>query len=343
MATVPQFSLSGQPTISVNWADSIIDAGNIRRQRAEQDRIRSARENAIAGATGPDGTVNYADAVRGLLSVGDIQGARAAADMAQNEQNMAYKRERDAVDDGFRRQQLAIQRASLDRRSEDSPEYRASIAQRYGVDPNSPEGRSYILTGNLPPNRQARVPVGIQNAEASDLQDIQAINTINSELDRFNRMIGEGKLNLGPVANSVSETRNFLGLGDENSSNYASFIATLERLRNESLRLNKGVQTEGDAVRAWNELIANINDPKVVQQRLSEIMRYNEAAANFKRALVGQRREDNNLAPLDIDQLISPPRYDQTGGGQQQSDTSTVPPQTQGNRTSSGIQWSIEQ
>jgi len=68
--------------------------------------------------------------------------------------------------------------------------------------------------------------------------------------------------------------------------------------------LNKGVQTEGDSQRAWNELIANINDPKVVQQRILEIQRLNQMASDFKRNMIVQRREDNKLNPIDFNRVL---------------------------------------
>ena len=52
----------------------------------------------------------------------------------------------------------------------------------------------------------------------------------------------------------------------------------LEKLRNDSLRLNTGVQTDGDATRAWDEILANMNDTNIVKTRLAEIRRLNQRA-----------------------------------------------------------------
>lgn len=56
----------------------------------------------------------------------------------------------------------------------------------------------------------------------------------------------------------------------------------MERLRNESLRLNAGVQTEGDAQRAWNELFGNLNDESVVKAQLQRIQQLNNRAIQFR-------------------------------------------------------------
>ena len=66
-----------------------------------------------------------------------------------------------------------------------------------------------------------------------------------------------------------------------------------------SLRLNKGVQTEGDAQRAWNEILTNINDPQLVMQRLAEVQAINERAANIRKMNVENIRNNYNQPSLD--------------------------------------------
>ena len=156
----------------------------------------------------------------------------------------------------------------------------------------------------VPPKKP--VPATIQNAEAEDLYGVQSITSINDTLDRFSKQIDTKALQLGPLSNFISGAKNAAGLSSTESRNYASFQATLEKLRNDTLRLNKGVQTEGDAVRAWNELIKNIGDPDVVKQRIAEITRLNKVAAEYRRNVIQQRRADNGLEPLDIDRMVVP-------------------------------------
>lgn len=126
------------------------------------------------------------------------------------------------------------------------------------------------------------VPAPIMKMERDDRESINTTETINGTLAKYQGLIQEGKLDLGPMANVISQGRNYVGASDDNSRNFASFRSDLEKLRNDSLRLNNGVQTDGDAQRAWNELMSNINDPKVVSQRLGEIQGYNQRAAALK-------------------------------------------------------------
>jgi hypothetical protein len=109
-------------------------------------------------------------------------------------------------------------------------------------------------------------------------------------MDTHRQRIQGGDLDLGPVANTVAPVRNFFGMGNENSRNFQSLKSDLERMRNESLRLNSGVQTEGDAQRAWNELFQNLSDEQFVLQRMEEIQRLNEMAIAERRANVDATR-----------------------------------------------------
>ncbi len=167
--------------------------------------------------------------------------------------------------------------------------------------------------GGVKKPAQRPIPAAVQAAETADLEDIQTLGQINDTLGKFDQQIAAGKLVLGPVQNMISGARNWMGNSDEGSRNYASFTAGLEKLRNDSLRLNKGVQTEGDAQRAWNELVANINDPAVVRQRLGEIQALNRQAVQFKYGLIDNRRTMNGLDPLDARGIVNSGR----GGAEQ--------------------------
>lgn len=144
-----------------------------------------------------------------------------------------------------------------------------------------------------------KLPTSALKMQQEELDAIGTSSTINADLASFEKQIDSGQLKLGPMNNLTAKAKNLAGVSDEQSRNFASFQSTLEKLRNDSLRLNKGVQTEGDAQRAWNELVANINDPKVVKQRLGEIKRINERAANLRRMNVDAIRSNFGVDPMD--------------------------------------------
>ena len=141
--------------------------------------------------------------------------------------------------------------------------------------------------------------------EALDL--IGTTKSINADLGAVDKQISDGTLQLGPMKNITGSVQNTLGLSTESSRNLQTFKATLEKLRNDSLRLNKGVQTEGDAQRAWNELVSNINDPKVVQQRLAEIQALNDRAAALQKMNIDVIRSNYGYEPLDTSKYEAQP------------------------------------
>jgi len=145
----------------------------------------------------------------------------------------------------------------------------------------------------------AKLPASALKLQQEELDALGSASSLNADLGAIGGQIATGGLKLGPIENLESRAKNATGLSDENSRNFASFKATLERLRNESLRLNKGVQTEGDSQRAWNELIENIGDSGVVAQRITEIQAINKRAADLRRMNVDAIRSNFGVKPFD--------------------------------------------
>ena len=210
---------------------------------------------------------------------------------------MERKRQAEIRAEQFKRDQLAAQE-------------RIAGQRRLGGAPIAvmgPDGKpTYVAPekalGMQPWNKKedaARLPTAALKLQQEELDAISSASSLNADLGAVAGQVGTGGLKLGPVENIASKAKNWAGMSDQNSRNFASFNATLERLRNESLRLNKGVQTEGDAQRAWNELLSNINDPAVVSQRLSEIQKLNERAANTRKMNIDAIRSNFGAEPLD--------------------------------------------
>lgn len=173
------------------------------------------------------------------------------------------------------------------------PVGKAPIGYRF-----TPEGDLEPIPGGPASRGTKQLPAQLQKIEQSDLEDIGVASSMGADIASIKAQLDTGALKLGPVENVASKAKNLAGLSDEQSRNFATFRATLEKIRNDSLRLNKGVQTEGDAVRAWNELLSNINDPNLVKQRLGEIENINQRAAQLKIAKVQTLRRNNNVEAL---------------------------------------------
>lgn len=147
------------------------------------------------------------------------------------------------------------------------------------------------------------------------LDTISTINGLNADIGTIRNLINSGDLKLGPAENLKSNLRNFAGMSDANSRNFQTLDATIEKIRNDTLRLNKGVQTEGDAVRALNELIKSKNDPKVVEDQLQRIEKINKRAVEMRKKKLDVLRSNYGAKPLDYsafegDSAVQAPKAD---------------------------------
>ena len=168
------------------------------------------------------------------------------------------------------------------------------------------------------------LPTSALKMQQEALDAIGVVGSVNADLSALEKQIESKKLGFGPISNVVNVGRNIAGVSSEESRNFATFKSNMERLRNESLRLNTGVQTDGDAQRAWNELFQNITDTKLVKQRLQEIQRINKRGAELQRLKIDQIRGNYGLEPLDVmPQLNQPPALQ--GGANSRPDQATPP------------------
>jgi hypothetical protein len=129
------------------------------------------------------------------------------------------------------------------------------------------------------------LPVGALKIVDEAKQASAAASDSKTLIDNAIELLERGDVQLGAVRNMESRGRNFAGNSDENSRAYASLRQTLEKLRNNYLLLAKGVQTEGDAARAWNSEIGESvqNDNALALQQLQK------AQAMIDRALAAQQ------------------------------------------------------
>ncbi len=260
-------------------------------------------------------TQNLNNAVVGAQGLVDAQRQGVAANQQQRQAN----RLEDALNLATAPNATPEAREAYDRLTDPTGE-RALKRQQQQADIDASKARATKDNSIAESNgRKVRgLPAGLQKLEDDDIESIGSTKTINGSLDRIDSQIADGTLQLGPLANTVSSARNAVGSSDEVSTNYASFLATLEKLRNDSLRLNKGTQTEGDADRAWNELFTNIKDPKIVQQRIKEIRGYNNSAAALNVDKINNRRRNQGLDDIDVNKVFGNQSQVQQQTAQQQ-------------------------
>ena len=159
------------------------------------------------------------------------------------------------------------------------------------------------------------LPVGALKLQQEALDALNAAQTISQKSQAITGQLESGELNVGPFENLISSARNWAGMSSPNSRNFQNLETDLEKIRNDSLRLNKGVQTEGDAIRAFNEVIKNKNDPKALADAMRKLDAINQRGAELQQMQINTLRENYNAAPFDFDQMGAlPPAVPSSGG-----------------------------
>ena len=134
------------------------------------------------------------------------------------------------------------------------------------------------------------LPVGALR-ELLDVEDaIGAARNVSEMIAKHAGRMGQGQLVVGPSDSIGAQLRTKIGMTNANDVNLNEFNADRIRIVNESLRLNKGVQTEGDAQRAANELMT-ASDQATAARALRRLQEYNTRAIELqsrKRDLVRQ-------------------------------------------------------
>lgn len=125
------------------------------------NRAAQAKRDAFTQATtpGPDGQVDYGKAILGLAQV-DPQAAALFAQrqnhadtLKQQERDFAFRQTESQRAQSNADRSYGLQMRSANRADEGPVEqagYRAQVAQKYGIDPNTPEGRAFVVSGKLP-------------------------------------------------------------------------------------------------------------------------------------------------------------------------------------------------
>lgn len=145
----------------------------------------------------------------------------------------------------------------------------------------------------------------LQKAEDGDVEAVQTATRTTQQLQPLIAQLtpgenGKAQLELGPLRNAYSKSQNWFGKSSPESQRYQELQATVTQIRNDSLRMNKGVQTEGDAIRAAEELTAAFanNDTTAMRGALQRWSTAQTKIAQDKAALIDRRRTSQGVEPL---------------------------------------------
>ena len=140
----------------------------------------------------------------------------------------------------------------------------------------------------------------LQKAEDEDFEAINTSTNILNDTDEFIGLIDNDELDFSFGDSFGDSIALALGTDNEEVLNRQLFDTFLQRLRNATLRLNKGTQTEGDAERALQEIVNNKNNKRAVRAALKELREVNERAIENKKRGINRRRSTQGIDAFDF-------------------------------------------
>lgn len=209
----------------------------------------------------------------------------------------------------------AAQRDAQNERPALAPGYRYAADGNQEFIPGGPADPSVIAASNTAKADASNKPLPAKALQLQ-LEATDALNTaetVDQTLGKIIQQIDEGTLDLSLAGNVTGGMRNYFGYSNDNSVNLAGFKAGLEKMRNDILILNKGVQTEGDATRAMNAILASPNDEKVVRSQMVRLRELNKRAEELQKKkiqIINQNYgrsgdEDGEPATDDVTDLLN--------------------------------------
>lgn len=136
---------------------------------------------------------------------------------------------------------------------------------------------------------------------AKTIDDYDFINTTAGQAADILGDIKSGKLDLGLMKNLINSGQNMAGMSDEKSRAYAKYTRFVQDLVNSNLRLNNGVQTEGDAWRELKAIAANGTsyDNDTAVDALKRVIEKANGAADRGRAHLESRKKTFGEEPFE--------------------------------------------
>lgn len=154
------------------------------------------------------------------------------------------------------------------------------------------EGRVINSVQGNPETRAPRVvPDAVRRDNEKDQADIDARKATIDRVANAVALIDNGTINLDPASRASAWVRNNTGNSTPQSQAQAELRRTVETLRNNILNDAAGPQTDGDSLRALNQIIQGWGDETVVRQGLNAYLEIQRAKTASQQSIL-----DNRLA-----------------------------------------------
>jgi len=153
------------------------------------------------------------------------------------------------------------------------------------------------------------LPPVLIKSEDEDFDALQSLEKVESDIDFFINSLDKNEMEVGYGEDLQAKIGNLGVLQrfmDEESklklANYNAFERWKQRYVNESLRLNKGPQTEGDAQRAMLELEA-AKTKEDVKRLLEDLKKTNTKSIGYTKEDINRRRSTAGVKPFDFNNI----------------------------------------
>jgi hypothetical protein len=151
------------------------------------------------------------------------------------------------------------------------------------------------------------LPPAIQKAEDQDFETGQAAINLATDTNKYINSIKSGAIPFGLINRGSVAVRGALGSDSPDVIARNDYNSFKTRLVNETLRLNKGVQTDQDAIRATNEFLAS--DSAAGQAKaMQNILDINLRAAELANKSVLRRRANSKLGAPEV--MLEIPKFE---------------------------------
>lgn len=143
------------------------------------------------------------------------------------------------------------------------------------------------------------LPAGMQKAEEEDFDGGQASINLAQDANKYLNLINNGTIKFGRFTKAYLNTASALGSDDPDVVARNDFERFKTNLVNESLRLNKGTQTDNDAERAAKELLS-AESPVDAAKVMIRIRDLNARRAKDYQSAIDRRRKNAKLGEVDV-------------------------------------------
>jgi hypothetical protein len=142
-------------------------------------------------------------------------------------------------------------------------------------------------------NSGKTLPARLQTSEDDDFSAIDTASAIVSDITPIIENLDTKALNLNKVNQLKMKSKAFFGTKDPEVLQFQELERNLRRFVNESLRLNKGTQTDGDAQRAADEYEAaySKNSSEGMKAALKELEKINNRQITNRQKQIDRRRK----------------------------------------------------